>query len=133
MSQQPLPSFDEAHLFDRLSTLGAPEVDALPFGLIGFGLDPKAIVQIYSARESREAGLRPEQVLGLPLFEVVAQCMNNYLISQRFEDSLAADAALDEGLDWVFTLRMRPTPVRLRLLAKPGAPMRYVAVHRPAA
>jgi len=43
----------------------------------------------------------------------VGPCTNNYLVAQRFLDC----DELDEQLDYVFTFRMAPTPVRLRMLA----------------
>ena len=69
-------------------------------------------------------------VVGLPLFSVVAQCMNNYLVAQRFDDAVASGQALDVSLDFVFTLRMKPTPVRLRLLSSPSHPTQYLAILR---
>jgi photoactive yellow protein len=118
-------------LLERLEALDDAALDALPFGVIGFGLDAECRVLRYNATEAQGAGLQPVRVLGLQLFTVVAQCMNNYLVAQRFEDALAHGTRLDETLNWVFTLRMRPKPVVLRLLAAPGLNMRFVAVqHR---
>ena len=51
-------------------------------------------------------------------------------MAQRFDDVLAGETALDETLDYVFTLRMRPTPVVLRLLFAPDVALRYVVVLR---
>jgi len=101
---------------------------ALSFGVIGFGAD--TVVCRYNAYESRAAGLNPSRVIGLPLFSVVAQCMNNYLIAQHFEDAVEAGQRLDATVDFVLTLRMKPTPVKLRLLAAPDRARRYVLVHR---
>jgi photoactive yellow protein len=105
---------------------GAPgeQLDALPFGVIGFGADGN--VEFYSAAESRMAGLSPERVLGKHVFTAVAPCMNNYLVAQRFED----EPELDATIDYVLTLRMRPTPVKLRMLQSAGAARRYVLVQR---
>ena len=69
-------------------------------------------------------------MLGHDLFTVVAPCMNNFLVAQRFEDAAAAGAALDATIDYVLTLRMRPVKVRLRLLSAPEGPHRYVLVQR---
>jgi photoactive yellow protein len=124
------PTFETPDLIGHLRTMAPEALDRLDFGVIGFGPDAEATVTCYNATEQQGSGLSRELVVGLPLFSVVAQCMNNHLIAQRFEDALAADQALDETLDWVFTLRMRPTPVTLRLLATPGHETRYVAVRR---
>ena len=56
--------------------------------------------------------------------------MNNFLVAQRFEDALAESVKLDETINYVLTLRMRPVKVQLRLLSAPDSGMRYVLVHR---
>lgn len=121
--------FQQPGLLAPLHALTAADLDKLDFGVIGF--DDTATVRRYGAHERRASGLRDDQVLGLPLFDVVAPCMNNYLVAQRFADAAAESRELDVTLDYVLTLRMRPQPVRLRLLAAPGVPLRYVLVQRP--
>ncbi|MDQ5897540.1 MAG: hypothetical protein RLZZ592_2172 [Pseudomonadota bacterium] len=128
MNDAQLPGFDQPDLHAFLEEADDATLDALSFGVIGFGAD--MVVCRYNGYESRAAGLHPSRVVGMPLFSVVAQCMNNYLIAQRFEDAEAAGATLDLSVDFVLTLRMKPTPVRLRLLAAPGRPGRYVLVQR---
>lgn len=121
-------AFDDPALIQRLEALDYDHPDAADFGVIAF--DEQCIVRRYSAYESREAGLPREKVVGLHLFAVVAQCMNNYLVAQRFEDAAAAAQPLDVTIDYVLTLRMKPCRVKLRLLAEPGRALRYVCVHR---
>ncbi|WP_416050314.1 phosphonate transporter [Cupriavidus basilensis] len=116
-------SFSEISL-EQLDSLSAQDADALPFGTIGFA--STGIVERYNATESRLAGLSPERVLGRHFFAEVAICMNNFMVAQRFED---ADS-LDATIDYVLTLRMRPTPVKLRLLKSPGRDRRYVLIQR---
>lgn len=96
--------------------------------MIAFDLE--GIVRRYNRFESTAAGLSPQRVLGSSLFEVVAPCMNNFLVAQRFEDALAESVKLDETINYVLTLRMRPVKVKLRLLAAPDSATRYVLVHR---
>jgi photoactive yellow protein len=122
-------TFGQSEVLDRLEALNAAELDALDFGVIGF--DAETHVCRYNCVESKMAGLSPPRVLGQPLFTAVAPCMNNFLVAQRFEDAAAEGSALDATIDYVFTLRMRPVKVKLRLLAAPGAALRYVLVHRP--
>ena len=122
-------SFNQPDLEARLAELGADGLDQLDFGVIGF--DNETVVLRYNEFESKAAGLTSHRVLGQPLFTVVAPCMNNFLVAQRFEDALETGAALDATIDYVLTLRMRPVKVALRLLATPGAAIRYVLVHRP--
>lgn len=107
-----------------LATMPDMVRDDLAFGVIG--IDRGGIARIYNATESRLAGLSPSSVIGVPFFEAVAQCMNNFMVAQRFEDS----DDVDEIVPFVLTLRMRPTPVRLRLVASPAEPLRFVLIER---
>ena len=120
--------FDDAQLAGFLKTADAHELDAFDFGVIGF--DAATTVRIYNAHESRLAGLAVGRVVGQPLFAVVAPCMNNFMVAQRFEDAAAAGKPLDVTIDYVLTLRMRPVKVKLRLLSTPGTALRYVLVNR---
>lgn len=121
-------SFNQPDLESRLATLSAQALDELDFGVIGF--DNETVVRRYNEFESKAAGLTPHRVIGQPLFTAVAPCMNNFLVAQRFEDAVESGEALDATIDYVLTLRMRPIKVALRLLAAPGATIRYVLVHR---
>lgn len=116
-------SFEGVTLRD-LDGMDAPTCDTLPYGVIG--LDSSNMVLVYNQTESRLAGLAPERVIGRPFFDVIAQCMNNYLVAQRFDD----EPELDAIIPYVLTLRMRPTPVRLRMLASAGGMRRYVLIER---
>ncbi|BDT66643.1 photoactive yellow protein [Comamonadaceae bacterium OS-1] len=112
----------------RLAALSPAELDGLDFGVIGFDAD--TVVTHYNVYEAQAAGLSPERVLGHPLFTVVAPCMNNFMVAQRFEDAQDNAEPLDATIDYVLTLRMRPVKVALRLLADPGHAVRYVLVFR---
>jgi len=114
----------EGVTLSALDAMSFEERDALPFGVVGFG--PDTIVQTYNATEARMSGLDPSTVVGVPFFDAVAQCMNNFMVAQRFMDEPNIDAIVP----YVLTLRMRPTRVRLRLLAQPGMPRRYVLIER---
>lgn len=113
---------------DTVRLLETCDVDLLDIGVIGFDL--LGLVRVYNHAESIAAGLAPERVLGLHVFDTVAPCMNNFLVAQRFADAAEQQETLDVALDYVLTLRMRPTPVRLRLLALPQAAYRYILVMR---
>ena len=128
MSERELPVFSSPDVFTALGAMSDAERDQLGFGVIGFDAD--TVVCQYNQFESDAAGLGMARVLGQPLFTVVAPCMNNFMVAQRFDDALEAGDALDATIDYVLTLRMRPVKVALRLLAAPGAPIRYVLVQR---
>ena len=120
--------FDARGLADVLDASSQEQIDALDFGVIGFDAD--ANVQRYNAFESQAAGLSPQRVIGEPLFTNVAPCLNNFLVAQRFEDAMADGSELDDTIDYVLTLRMRPVKVKLRLLASAASGTRYVLVQR---
>ena len=122
------PTFDAPGLAGLLDACSPEALDALDFGVIAF--DAETIVRRYNATESQAAGLSPQRVLGEPLFTNVAPCMNNFMVAQRFEDAADQGSALDDTIDYVLTLRMRPIKVKLRLLASPSGAYRYVLVQR---
>jgi photoactive yellow protein len=128
MNESILLAFNQPDIASRIDALDDAELDSLDFGVIGF--DAASAVRRYNSFESKLSGLTPQRVLGSALFTDVAPCMNNFLVSQRFEDATAGGTALDATIDYVFTLRMRPAKVLLRLLAAPGLALRYVLVER---
>jgi photoactive yellow protein len=121
-------AFNQPDLLSAIDAEAAEGLDQLDFGVIGF--DAETAVTHYNAFESQAAGLSPQRVLGQPLFTLVAPCMNNFLVAQRFEDAAESGTALDDTIDYVLTLRMRPIKVKLRLLAGAQRGTRYVLVQR---
>ena len=107
-----------------LCVMDPARLDRLPFGVVG--LTPEGIVDVYNQTEARLAGLNRDDVLGTSFFLSVAQCMNNFLVAQRFEDEDEIDAIVP----YVLTFKMRPTPVRLRLLKRADHPRRYLLIQR---
>ena len=120
--------FDQPDLATLLAHSDATVLDDLGFGVIGF--DAAGLVQRYNSFEAQAAGLRAGRVLGQDLFLAVAPCMNNFMVAQRFADARADNVPLDATINYVLTLRMRPTKVQLRLAYQPGAPLAYVLVQR---
>jgi photoactive yellow protein len=121
-------AFDQAGLLATLTALAASEIDGLAFGVIHF--DPDGIVRRYNRYEQVHAGLGLEQVIGKHVFTELAQCMNNFMVAERFESARTLGQDLDATLDYVLTWKMKPTPVKLRLLSGPGQPGGYVLIHR---
>ena len=116
-------SFATVRLAD-LNSMPPEQVDALPYGVVGLASD--GTTEIYNATEARLAGITPLIVIGWHYFSETAQCMNNFMVAQRFED----ESEIDDVIDYVLTLRMRPTPVRLRLLKTLSVPRRYLLIQR---
>lgn len=107
-----------------LCVMDRARLDALPFGVVG--LTPEGIVEVYNTTEATLAGLDRDDVIGAHFFLSVAQCMNNFLVAQRFDD----EDELDTIVSYVLTFRMRPTPVRLRLLKRADCARRFVLIQR---
>ena len=114
--------FADPGLLDKLEAVPLDGIDEFGFGLIV--MDRDGDVLGYNQAESRLSGLPVPEVTGRNFFVEIGPCTNNYLVAQRYQDA----PALDEQLDYVFTYRMAPTPVQLRLLARPGSPRQYLAV-----
>jgi photoactive yellow protein len=112
----------------QLSQISESQLDELDFGVIGF--DDATLVKRYNEHESKLAGLSRQRVIDQPLFTHVAPCMNNFMVAQRFEDAAAESEPLDTTIDYVLTLRMRPVKVKMRLLAQPATPIKYVLIQR---
>ena len=120
--------FTQVDILESVDGISDAAADELTFGLIGF--DDGNIVRRYNAWESKASGLSTANVVGRDLFKAVALCMNNFMIAQRFEDAASDGTVLNATIDYVLTFRMRPTKVKLRMLAAPGAAYRYVLIHR---
>lgn len=128
MKNPPSLSFDQPDIFDRLEALDDTGLDSLDFGVIGF--DAENTVRRYNAFESRLSGIAPHRAVGHALFTAVAPCMNNFIVAQRFEDCAASGESLDATVDYVFTLRLLPVKVVLRMLASAKPGLRYLLVNR---
>jgi photoactive yellow protein len=114
----------EPALIERLALATDAELDALDFGVIK--LDPDGRLLAYNAYESAATGLSRERLLGRPFFSEIGLCMNNALVAERF----AQQSEFDISLDYLFTLRMKLSPVRLRLLKSASVTARFVLVRR---
>ncbi len=120
--------FEYDGLLEALDALSAEQLDLLGFGVIHF--DAQGMVLRYNRYEQVHAGLRPATVLGRHVFTEVAQCMNNFMVAECFEGASQAGTALDSTIDYVLTWRMKPTPVKLRMLRGAGQPEGYVLLKR---
>ena len=95
---------------DELDAAPSATLDSQAFGIVKMSHDGK--VTEYNSWQSTFTGMSKSGALGKHFFSLVAPCMNNFMVAQKYEDA----ASLDESLDYTFTLKMAPTPVKLRLL-----------------
>jgi photoactive yellow protein len=117
-------SFAAPDLLERLEAADDATLDEPAFGVIAMSAD--GIVTSYNAAESRLSGLSPGKVLGRHFFSAVAPCTNNFMVAYRFE----TEPTLDAEIDYVFTLRMHVTNVKLRLLKGTTCRRMYLVVQR---
>jgi photoactive yellow protein len=114
--------FSDLDIGRSLETCDEAALDAADFGIVR--MTRSGVVDLYNAYESKLAALAPSRVLGKHFFTEVAPCTNNYLVASRFEEC----ATLDERLPYVFTLRMRPRKVELRLVKTVDSDHQYLLV-----
>lgn len=117
-------AFADPDLLGWLEAAAPDDLDSLPFGLVA--MDYAGTVKHYNTAEAKLAGLAPERVVGRNFFTSVAPCTNNFMVAHRFE----SEAEIDAVIDYVFTFRIAPMKVRLRLLKRPGGPFMYLAVDK---
>lgn len=115
-------TFENASIQALLAT--PDRLDSLDFGVIGFN-DASEVV-VYNTYEASSAALRQARVLGKNLFLEIAPCLNNSMVAHRF----AIESELDVIISYVLALRMRPIPVRLRLLKESDSNTRFLLVDR---
>ena len=120
-----MTTFSQEILYAQLAASSQDELDAISFGVIE--LDEKLTCTRYNKAESNFSGLRAANVVGRHFFEEVAPCMNNYMVRDR----LLGTETLDDIIDYVLSVRMSPTPVRLRLLVEAGQNKRFLVVEFP--
>lgn len=116
--------FDDVDLYEELLASSDDQLQDTAFGVIA--MDAEHRVVLYNRTESAAAGLSAERVVGRHFFTEIGPCTNNFMVAQRFEN----EDELDTTIDYVFTLRMRPTPVRLRMLKRPEAAFQFLLVQR---
>jgi photoactive yellow protein len=117
--------FDSTDIFDALLNSHDDDLDKLAFGVVG--LDKHLVCLQFNAYEQEKSGLSASRVISARFFEQVAPCMNNFLVADR----LADNQTLDETLDYTLSIRVKPTPAKLRLLAKRDETRRFLLIQWP--
>lgn len=115
-------NIDAPDLLPNLEAADTAALDAADFGIVRMEAD--GTVLAYNTYESRLSGLSPDGVVGKHFFTQVAPCTNNFMVAERY----AEPGALDVKVDYVFTYKMKPTKVRLRLLRRADAVEQYLVV-----
>ncbi len=103
-------NFDDSNILSQLEAANEAQLDGESFGIVKMDHSGKVIE--YNASQSKFTGMSKGNVKGKHFFSEVAPCTNNFMVSQKYD----GNAQLDESVDYTFTLKMQPTPVKLRLL-----------------
>lgn len=117
-------NFDDTGCLAQLEAMSAQAFDELAFGVVRMRDDGEVVA--YNTWESSMSGLSRDRVLGRIFFSDVAPCTNNYLVAKRF----MREPELDATLDYIFTLRLKPVAVKLRLLRSVTAAHMYLLVQQ---
>ena len=78
----------------------------------------------YNKYEVDLSGLTKAYVIGKNFYVDVAPCTNNFLVFNRFE----TESNLEEEIDYVFTYKLSPTKVKLRMLKSQKFSTEYLLV-----
>lgn len=118
-----LISFTEENILPLLEAATKEERDQLDFGVVG--MDAQGIIHSYNKYEAELASVPESEAVGKVFFTQIAPCTNNFMIAAKY---LENPEKRDEYLDYVFTYRIKPTPVKLRLLVNPESKNQYLLV-----
>jgi photoactive yellow protein len=101
-SAEPRSSGDERPALDMgyVNKVGADELDELPYGMII--LDRDGRVLFYNETEARQAGFRPEDVVGQNFFEDVAPCTRVKEFKGRFQRFVDGEMGRVTFFDFAF-------------------------------
>lgn len=110
-------------ILDYLENSDEKQRDLLPFGAIV--MDPAGAVLDYNQYESNLSSIPRSEAVGKNFFEDIAPCTKNPMIAEKF---LKSTAPLDETIRFIFTYRIKPTRVKLRLLTQPEKRRSYLLV-----
>jgi photoactive yellow protein len=117
-------TFSTPEALQVLSSMDQNAMDQLDFGVVR--MNRKGIIEAYNQYELDLSGNQRDEVIGKNFFQQIAPCTNNFMVAEKF----ISDQELDEEMDYVFTYKMQPTGVKLRLLARPGEQYQYLLVKK---
>ncbi|MEO1418253.1 MAG: PAS domain-containing protein [Bacteroidota bacterium] len=118
-------SFDQKDIYLHLDAASVDELDKAEFGIVRLGSGGR--ISYMNRYEATLAKLKQEETMGKHFFTQVAPCTNNFLVAEKYK---AEAGSRDETIDYIFTYRVKPTKVKLRLLTNPQNQYQYLLVKR---
>lgn len=119
-------AFDDKNIAHSLSKMSDDELNALDFGVTG--LDNDCIVTRYNNYLGNLSGVSTHKALGFHYFTNVGPCMNNFMVAQKLEDAIHNSEPLDETINYVLSVKMKPTRVKIRLIHDNSLSVNYVLI-----
>ncbi|MEM7511659.1 MAG: photoactive yellow protein [Bacteroidota bacterium] len=116
-------TFSDKDIFPVLEKSSPQEFDEMDFGVVQ--MDLQGTIKAYNKYESELAHITQSEAIGKNFFTQIAPCTNNFMVATKFID---AKENRDEVLDYMFTYRIKPTKVRLRLIIHPEEANQYLLV-----
>ena len=119
-------TFDQKNIAEALSKISDDQLNAIDFGITG--LDNDCVVTRYNNYLVNLSGVSIQKAVGFHYFSNVAPCMNNFMVSQKLEDAIDESTSLDETINYVLSVKMKPTKVKIRLVYDSDLMVSYVLI-----
>lgn len=114
-----------AAVINQLAQIDQAQADQANVGIVE--VDDQGVIRLYNRYESELAGVQKENAIGKNFFTEIAPCTNNRLFFGRFKQGVEA-GILDQGFNYTFTYKMRPTAVSIHLYREPQSQRNFVIV-----
>ncbi len=106
--------FNQTDLAKTLKSSSDQELNSATFGIVR--LQPGGAVSFYNQYEADLAGIPASDALGKNFFTEIAPCTNNFMVANKYQTADESSANIDETIDYMFTYKLKPTNVTLRIL-----------------
>ncbi len=116
-----------ADILGNLGSISREIADSKDFGIVK--VDESGIIQLYNKYESELAGVPVANAEGKNFFTQVAICTNNRLFFGKFKEGVAKKQ-LDATFYYVFTYKMKPTNVVIRLYRDPSDHTNWIFIKK---
>jgi photoactive yellow protein len=112
---------------NNIAYLTREAADSKDFGIVK--VDDTGIIQLYNKYESELAGVPVANAEGRNFFTQVAICTNNRLFYGKFKDGVLKKQ-LDATFYYVFTYKMKPTNVVIKLYRDPNTQTNWIFIKK---
>ena len=119
-------AFDDKNIVQVLSRMSDEELNSLDFGVTA--LDNDCVVKGYNNYLVNLSGVSIQKAMGYHYFSNVAPCMNNFMVAQKLEDAIDEKIQFDETINYVLSVRMKPTRVKLRIIHDSNTSVSYILI-----